>query len=118
VFGHQLDSSAQTQPSRPQLRRNSEQLLVEGVVRTATILSKPKHRRLLRLALWTPQLAHAKPTLVFAMPLITANSPHSVRVTSERLVAALNRRGIAVFARVDHSSGARAADPKLAEAMR
>ncbi len=49
------------------------------------------------------------------MPRTTTNSPHSVRVTSDRLVAALDRRGIAVFARVDHAGGARAAGLELAD---
>jgi uncharacterized protein (DUF302 family) len=49
------------------------------------------------------------------MPLTAANSPHSVTVTTDRLVAALNRRDINVFARVDHSGGARAARLELAD---
>ena len=49
------------------------------------------------------------------MPLTTANSPHSVVLTMGRLVAALDRRGIAVFARVDHGGGARGAGLQLAE---
>jgi uncharacterized protein (DUF302 family) len=49
------------------------------------------------------------------MPLIAANSPHSVVLTMDRLVAALDRRGIAVFARVDHGGGARGAGLQLAE---
>ena len=49
------------------------------------------------------------------MPLTTANSPHSVRTTVDRLVAALSARGIAVFARVDHGGGARAAGLELAD---
>jgi uncharacterized protein (DUF302 family) len=44
-----------------------------------------------------------------AMSLTAAESPHSVSETMDRLVAALDRRGIAVFARVDHGGGARAA---------
>jgi uncharacterized protein (DUF302 family) len=49
------------------------------------------------------------------MPLTTVNSPHSVALTMDRLVAALDRQGIAVFARVDHGGGARGAGLKLAE---
>lgn len=52
---------------------------------------------------------------LLAMSLTTTNSPHSVRVTSDRLVAALDRRGIAVFARVDHAGGARAVGLGLAD---
>jgi uncharacterized protein (DUF302 family) len=49
------------------------------------------------------------------MPLIVVNSPHSVAVTVDRLVAALERRGIAVFARVDHGGGARDAGLPLVD---
>jgi uncharacterized protein (DUF302 family) len=49
------------------------------------------------------------------MSLTTANSPHSVAVTMDRLVDALSCRGIAVFARVDHSGGARACGLELAD---
>ena len=49
------------------------------------------------------------------MPLTAANSPHSVALTMDRLVAALDRRGIAMFARVDHGGGARGAGLQLAE---
>jgi uncharacterized protein (DUF302 family) len=49
------------------------------------------------------------------MALTTANSPHSVKDTMDRLVAALDRREIVVFARVDHSDGARTAGLELAD---
>jgi uncharacterized protein (DUF302 family) len=49
------------------------------------------------------------------MPLTAVDSPHSVRATMDSLVAALTRRGIAVFARVDHGGGARAAGLGLAD---
>ncbi|HXQ00627.1 MAG TPA: DUF302 domain-containing protein [Solirubrobacteraceae bacterium] len=49
------------------------------------------------------------------MSLIAANSHHTVARTMDRLVAALERRGIAVFARVDHGAGARGAGLSLAE---
>jgi uncharacterized protein (DUF302 family) len=49
------------------------------------------------------------------MPLTAADSPHSVAVTMDRLVAGLNRRGITVFARVDHGAGARTAGLELAD---
>lgn len=48
------------------------------------------------------------------MSLIAANSPHTVTRTMDRLVAALERREIAVFARVDHGGGARDAGLPLA----
>ena len=40
------------------------------------------------------------------MSLTAVESPHSVRMTMDRLIAALNGRGIAVFARIDHAQGA------------
>jgi beta-galactosidase len=43
------------------------------------------------------------------MTLTFAESPHAVRPTSDRLVAALHRRELTLFARVDHGGGARAA---------
>jgi uncharacterized protein (DUF302 family) len=45
----------------------------------------------------------------------TSNSPHSVRVTAERGLAALESRGITLFARVDHAGGARSAGLELAD---
>jgi uncharacterized protein (DUF302 family) len=47
------------------------------------------------------------------MPLTTADSPHSVRVTVDRVVAALEQRGIRVFAHIDHAAGAHAAGIEL-----
>ena len=41
------------------------------------------------------------------MTLKTADSPHPVADTVERLLAALDARGITVFARIDHAAGAR-----------
>ncbi len=49
------------------------------------------------------------------MPLITRASPYSVAVTMDRLVAALERRGITVFARIDHAGGGRAVGLELAD---
>jgi uncharacterized protein (DUF302 family) len=49
------------------------------------------------------------------MSLTVVDSPHEVRATMDRLVAALTRRGIAVFARVDHGGGARAVGLGLAD---
>jgi uncharacterized protein (DUF302 family) len=51
------------------------------------------------------------------MPFVTADSPHSVPDTIDRLVYALERRDIHVFARVDHGGGARAAGLELADAQ-
>jgi uncharacterized protein (DUF302 family) len=41
------------------------------------------------------------------MSLQVVESPHSVAVTIDRLVATLDERGTTVFARVDHAGGAR-----------
>jgi uncharacterized protein (DUF302 family) len=49
------------------------------------------------------------------MALTVVESPHGVRATMDRLVVALTRRGIAVFARVDHGVGAHAAGLELAD---
>jgi uncharacterized protein (DUF302 family) len=42
-----------------------------------------------------------------AVTLERADSPNSVTDTADRIVAALQSRGIGVFARVDHAGGAR-----------
>jgi uncharacterized protein (DUF302 family) len=47
------------------------------------------------------------------MALKIADSPHGVRETLDRTVAALGRRGITVFARIDHAAGALAAGLEL-----
>ena len=39
--------------------------------------------------------------------LITASSNHSVKETVDRIVAEVTRKGMTVFARVDHAQGAR-----------
>ena len=49
------------------------------------------------------------------MSLTTAKSVHSVPATVDRLIAALGRRGITVFARIDHAAGARKAGLELAD---
>ncbi len=49
------------------------------------------------------------------MALRTSDSPHSVRGTRERLVAALARREINLFAVIDHGAGARDAGLELAD---
>jgi uncharacterized protein (DUF302 family) len=49
------------------------------------------------------------------MSLTTLRSGHSVPATVERLVAALGRRGITVFAPIDHAGGARKAGLELAD---
>jgi uncharacterized protein (DUF302 family) len=47
--------------------------------------------------------------------LQSATSPHSVADTTDRMVAALARRDITVFARIDHAAGARDAGLELAD---
>lgn len=49
------------------------------------------------------------------MSLKVQSSPHSVADTVDRIVAALDARGVTVFARVDHAAGARAAGLELAD---
>lgn len=49
------------------------------------------------------------------MTVKTADSPHPVTDTVDRIVAALDARGITVFARVDHAAGARNAGLELAD---
>lgn len=50
--------------------------------------------------------------VTFALPahaadgLETLQSPHSVAETADRLVAALEQKGMTVFARIDHAGGA------------
>jgi uncharacterized protein (DUF302 family) len=49
------------------------------------------------------------------MSLTSVKSAHSVPASVDRLIAALGRRGITVFARIDHAAGARKAGLKLAD---
>jgi uncharacterized protein (DUF302 family) len=49
------------------------------------------------------------------MSLTTVNSSYSVPATIDRLIAALGRRGITVFAPIDHAAGARKAGLELAD---
>jgi uncharacterized protein (DUF302 family) len=49
------------------------------------------------------------------MSLTTVKSAHKVSSTVDRLIAALGRRGISVFARIDHAAGARKAGLELAD---
>ncbi len=48
------------------------------------------------------------------MSLTAVSSPHSVSATTDRLAAALDVRGITLFARIEHSGLARAAGLELA----
>ena len=49
------------------------------------------------------------------MSLTTVESAHGVTSTVDRLIAALGRRGISVFVRIDHAAGAREAGLELAD---
>jgi uncharacterized protein (DUF302 family) len=49
------------------------------------------------------------------MSLTTVKSSHTVPATVDRVIAALGRRGISVFVRIDHAAGARKAGLTLAE---
>lgn len=44
-----------------------------------------------------------------------ATSPHSVPATADRIASALERRGVQLFARIDHGAGAGAAGLELAD---
>lgn len=48
-----------------------------------------------------------------AADLVTKSSPHSVADTMDRLVAAVEKAGATVFARVDHAAGAAGIDADL-----
>jgi len=52
-------------------------------------------------------------TLPAAAEMIQKTSPHSVSVTIDRLVAAVEGAGATVFARVDHAAGAAKVDMDL-----
>jgi len=45
--------------------------------------------------------------------LVSAKSPHSVPITLDRLSAALEKKGMRIFDRIDHSAGARTVDKTL-----
>ena len=45
--------------------------------------------------------------------LVTMPSPHSVGSTMDRLVAALEKKGMRIFARINHTEGARAVGKEL-----
>jgi uncharacterized protein (DUF302 family) len=49
------------------------------------------------------------------MSLTVSDSPHSVAETIDRLLGALERRRVQVFARIDHAAGARDAGLELAD---
>ena len=49
------------------------------------------------------------------MSLTVIESPHTVPATVDRVIAALGRRGITLFARIDHAAGARNAGLALAD---
>jgi uncharacterized protein (DUF302 family) len=49
------------------------------------------------------------------MSLVITASPHSVAATLDRVAAALQRRDVTLFARIDHGGEARAAGLELAD---
>lgn len=61
------------------------------------------------LALLSPVLAWANAD----NGLIQVQSQHSVQETSDKLVKALNSKGMTVFAQVDHAAGAKKVDIEL-----
>ncbi|MGB3409279.1 MAG: DUF302 domain-containing protein [Jannaschia sp.] len=64
-------------------------------------------------------LAAAATALSLALPVAaeTLTSPHSVALTMDNLVAAVEGAGATVFARVDHTAGASSVDMELPEAQ-
>ncbi len=70
----------------------------------------------------TSYLKVALMALVMTLPTMTAaraglirkQSAHSVKVTLDRLETILGKKGITVFARIDHAAGAMAAGQELA----
>lgn len=62
-------------------------------------------------------LAATAAAILFALPaaadLITKPSPHSVAETADRLIAAVERAGAKVFAKVDHAAGAESVGMEL-----
>ncbi len=67
--------------------------------------------KILMAAVATVLVLAAGPAL--AADLVTKPSPHSVSVTVDRLVAAVEGAGATVFARVDHAAGATAVGTQL-----
>ncbi|MCF7353239.1 DUF302 domain-containing protein [Vibrio sp. CK2-1] len=61
------------------------------------------------LALLSPALAWANAD----NGLVQVQSQHSVQETSDKLVKALNSKGMTVFAQVDHAAGAKKVDIEL-----
>lgn len=51
------------------------------------------------------------------MPLVSVSSPDGVEPTAQRLLASIERRGLEVFARIDHGAGARAAGMDIGEEL-
>ena len=67
--------------------------------------------KILMVAMATAFVLTAGPAL--AAELVTKPSPHSVSVTVDRLVVAVEGAGAKVFARVDHAGGAKAVGAEL-----
>lgn len=51
------------------------------------------------------------------MPLVSVSSPDGVEATAARLLASMERRGLEIFARIDHGAGARAAGMDIGEEL-
>ena len=58
-------------------------------------------------------IALAATSTAYADARIETQSPHSVSVTLDRLIAAVEGAGAKVFARVDHAAGAKAAGMEM-----
>jgi acetolactate synthase regulatory subunit len=60
------------------------------------------------------ETAYSAPLRRLAMSLTAVRSPHIVGATIDRVLRALDRRGITVLARIDHGAAASAAGLELA----
>ena len=61
-------------------------------------------------------VTRSAPTRIFAVPddgLVTLQSSHDFATTLERLTAALESKGVRVFAQIDHAAGATSAGLEL-----
>ena len=57
--------------------------------------------------------ALALPTGAMAGGMLKMESPHSVKVTLDRLSDAMKERDIKIFARIDHAAGAKSIDQEM-----
>lgn len=63
----------------------------------------------MRLILLVAMLMLMTPTVQAGEKLVVKQSPHTVSKTLDRLTAIMQKKGITIFARVDHAAGAKKA---------